>query len=122
MGRPAGWVTAKTGRASMRSPGRPPDATREQRRRFWGLISAGKSSEDAAAEVGVSTPVGSRWFRQAGGMAPLPLTPIAGRYLSFPDREEIAMLRAKGHGIRDIARCIGRAPSTVSREVRRNAA
>src|SRR4051794_28161627 len=98
MGRPPGWVTAKTGRAPMRSPGRPPEATREQRRRFWVLIAEGKSSEEAAAEVGVSAPVGSRWFRQSGGMSPLPLTPISARYLSFPDREDIAMLRAKGHG------------------------
>jgi IS30 family transposase len=48
--------------------------------------------------------------------------PLSGRYLSFADREEIALLRAQGHGIREVARRLGRAPSTISREVRRNAA
>jgi IS30 family transposase len=42
--------------------------------------------------------------------------------LSFADREEIALLKAQDHGVREIARRIGRAPSTISRELRRNAA
>lgn len=46
----------------------------------------------------------------------------SGRYLSFAQREEIALRRAQGHGIREIARHLGRAPSTISRELRRNAA
>jgi len=48
--------------------------------------------------------------------------PLSGRYLSFAEREEIAILRAQGHGVREIARRLGRSPSTVSRELRRNAA
>jgi IS30 family transposase len=47
---------------------------------------------------------------------------LSGRYLSFAEREEIALLRAQGAGVRSIARQIGRSPSTVSRELRRNAA
>ncbi len=56
-------------------------------------------------------------------MAPFDLKfkPI-GRYLSFTEREEIALLRAQGRGVREIARLIGRDPGTVSRELRRNAA
>lgn len=50
------------------------------------------------------------------------LDPPSGRYLSFAEREEIAILRAQKCGVREIARCLGRAPSTISREVRRNAA
>ena len=46
----------------------------------------------------------------------------SGRYLSFADREEIALWRAQGHGVREVARRLGRAASTVSRELRRNAA
>ncbi|WP_415544891.1 helix-turn-helix domain-containing protein, partial [Dermacoccus barathri] len=42
--------------------------------------------------------------------------------LSFTEREEIAILVAKGHGVRQIARTIGRDPGTISRELRRNAA
>jgi IS30 family transposase len=50
------------------------------------------------------------------------LNGISRRYLSFAEREEIALLRARGLGVREIARSIGRAPSTISRELRRNAA
>ena len=45
-----------------------------------------------------------------------------GRYLSFADREQVALARARGEGVRAIARQLGRAPSTISRELRRNAA
>jgi IS30 family transposase len=105
----------------MRSPGRPIPA-RHVEREFWRLIARGKSTEDAAAGVGVSVPVGSRWFRHAGGMAPLSLAEPSGRYLSFAEREELALLRAQGLGVRAIARELERAPSTISRELRRNAA
>jgi IS30 family transposase len=101
-------------------------ARREDRRRFWALVAAGLTSEDAAVGVGVSPPVGSRWFREAGGMPPSTLgrssKPPSGRYLSFAEREEIALLRARGLGVREIARLLGRAASTISRELRRNAA
>lgn len=50
------------------------------------------------------------------------LGPLSGRYLSFAEREEIAILHTQGFGIREIARRIGRYPSTISRELRRNAA
>jgi len=80
------------------------------------------TSEDAAVACGVSGPVGSRWFRERGGMPSISLTAPSGRYLSFAEREELAILRAQGHGIRKIARTLRRSPSTISREVRRNAA
>ena len=48
--------------------------------------------------------------------------PLSGRYLAFTDREQIALWRAQGHGVRAIARQLARAPSTISRELRRNAA
>jgi IS30 family transposase len=101
-------------------------ARREDRRRFWAAIAAGSSSEAAAVAAGVSPAVGVRWFREAGGMPPATLAPsskpLSGRYLSFADREEIAILRAQGHGVREIARRLRRAASTISRELRRNAA
>ena len=77
---------------------------------------------DAALKVGVSVPVGSRWYRHAGGMTPLSLTEPTGRFLSFAEREEIALLKAQGKGVREIARTVGRDPGTISRELRRNAA
>lgn len=113
-------------RGLLRSPGRPGVGLREVRRRFWAFIAAGLWSEDAAMKVGISQPVGSRWFRQAGGIAPCHLAPssepLSDRYLSFSEREEIALWRAQGFGVREIARRLGRAASTISRELRRNAA
>lgn len=97
----------------MRSPGRP-QPSRAVERVFWRLIAGGATIEDAAAVVGVSTPVGSRWFRHAGGMSPITLTEPTGRYLSFAERQEIALLNAQDCGVREIARRIGRDPSTIS--------
>ena len=95
-------------RGKLWSPGRPPVARTEHRRRFWALIAAGLSSEDAAMEVGASQPVGTRWFREAGGMAPSHLSrssqPLSGRYLTFAEREGVALWRAQGLGVREVAR------------------
>lgn len=98
----------------MRSPGRPMPA-RHVEREFWRLIAQGKRTEDAAREVGVSWPVGSRWFRHAGGMPPLSLAEPTGRYLSFHEREELALLKVQGLGVRVIARELQRDPGTISR-------
>jgi IS30 family transposase len=115
----------RIGRAKMRSPGRPPVLHRSQRRPFWQAIADGRSSEEAAQLAGVSQAVGTRWFRECGGMPPSHLSPSSveptGRYLSLAEREEIALLRVQGHGVREIARRLERAPSTISRELRRNA-
>src|SRR5438105_10566418 len=108
-------------RGQIWSPGRPSVARREDRQRFWRAIAAGSSSEGAAAAAGVSQAVGSRWFRDGGGMPPISLVPLSGRYLSFAEREEIAILHAQRVGVREIARRLNRAASTISRELRRNA-
>lgn len=108
-------------RGKIWSPGRPSTARREHRVRFWEAIAQGLSSDDAAAVVDMSSAFGARSFRNAGGMPPLKLIPLSGRYLSFEEREEIALLHAQKHGVREIARRVGRAPSTISRELRRNA-
>ena len=121
MGRPAGWMRQLTGRGAMRSPGAP-SHRREVERRFWQQIATGVTSEKAAEAVGVSQPVGTRWFRHRGGMALFMSGPVSGRYLSFAEREEIGLLSVQGVGVREIARRIGRSPSTVSRELTRNAA
>ncbi len=89
---------------------------------FWRLVAVGRTSEEAALACGVSGPVGSRWFSDSGGMPPLSLDEPTGRYLSCAEREEIALLRAQDGGVRQIARRLGRSPSTISRELRRNAA
>ncbi len=107
MGRPEGWMITATGRPAMRSPGCPP-IRRDLERLFWVKIAQGLTSEDAAVACGVSGPVGSRWFRDRGGMPSMKLNGLSGRYLSFAEREEIALLRAQGLGVREIARGIGR--------------
>jgi len=78
-------------RAQMRSLGQPV-AGRDVRVRFWEAIARGLPSEEAAVEVGVACAVGTRWFRQAGGMTPISLASMSERYLLFREREEIAIL------------------------------
>jgi IS30 family transposase len=109
-------------RPSVGSVGRPTVGQREDRQLFWRSISKGLTSEKAGVLAGVSSVVGVRWFRQGGGMPNVSFAPLSARFLSFAEREEIALLHAQGHGIREIARQIDRHPSTVSRELRRNAA
>src|SRR3954454_18351939 len=98
-------------RGILHSPGRAGVAREEYRRRFWAAIAAGLASEDAAGRAGVSPAVGTRWFREAGGMPPAALAPssrpLSGRYLSFAEREEIALCRAQGQGVREVARRLG---------------
>jgi IS30 family transposase len=114
-------MKALTGRSAMKSPGAP-SLRREVERAFWREIATGLTSEEAAIAVGASQAAGSRWFRERGGMSSLTLTSLSGRYLSFQEREEIALRRAQGAGIRAIARELRRDASTISRELRRNAA
>ena len=113
-------------RSKMRSPGQPSFWQRENQCRFWQAIAHGRSSAEAAIEAGVSASVGVRWFRKGGGMPPTHLAPTAKpvgtRYLTFEEREDIAIAVAKGAGVRAIARTLGRSASTISRELRRNAA
>ena len=115
------WRADRALRPPMRSPGRPAPS-RAVQRQFWALIATGITTAEAAVRVGVSVPVGSRWFRHAGGMRPLTLDEPTNRYLTFEEREEIAILNAQEMGVREIARTVGRHPSTISRELRRNAA
>nr|WP_051058396.1 IS30 family transposase [Bradyrhizobium sp. WSM1253] len=101
-------------------------AWRENCRQSWTAIALGRSSEEAATDAEMSPAGGVRRFRRAGGMPPTHLSPSSGvpsgRYLSFAEREEIAILRAQSFGIRAIARQLKRPPCTISRELKRNAA
>jgi len=126
MGIPKRRRADASGRCKLRSPGRPPVGRREDRRRFWVAIARGQYPVVAVADARVSWVVGARWFRQAGGMPPSHLAPsappLSGRYLSFAEREQLALFRVQRYGVRECARRLGRAPSTISRELRRNAA
>ena len=113
-------------RARLGSLGRPPVAGRAEQELFWRAIATGLNSEDAALEAGLSDAVGPRLFRKAGGMPPAMFRasakPLSGRYLSLAEREEIALLNVQGYTLREIGRRLGRAASTISRELDRNAA
>src|SRR5215203_923757 len=89
-------------------------------REFWRQVGQGLSTADAAAAAGVSEKSGGRWFRKGGGMPTLDLAEPSGRYLSYADRENIAVWNASGVSMREMARQLGRAPSTIGRELRRN--
>ncbi len=91
---------------------------------FWEGLDAGLSVAVAARAVGVSRPTAYRWVREHQKVLSPPAVqdfsvPRAG-LLSLREREEISFQLARGQGIRRIAAALGRAPSTISREVARN--
>jgi len=114
-----------------KGPGRRPQSAKRQR--FVELRERGWSILAAAREVGVSRTTGNNWSRgyktyrhgQVTGFVPalerLAVRQISSRYLSQDERIEIADLRHAGLSIRQIADQLGRSPSTISRELRRNA-
>jgi transposase, IS30 family len=97
-----------------------PALSREIQRRFWRLIALGVATEDAAVAAGVSMQTGKVWFRDGGGMSPVALAEPSGRYLSHAERDEIAVGLAAGVSKAEIARQLGRHPSTIGREIGRN--
>lgn len=89
--------------------------------RFWELFLAGLTPEEAAAVLGRGARTGYRWFEKAGGVKPSTLPPAKrSRRLTIEDREAILVGITRGDSIRQIARDIGRSPSTVSRELKAN--
>lgn len=89
---------------------------------FWQLLQSGVGAVEACREVGIGRKTGYRWRTGNGGLPPVRLAETArpGRYLSLLERQRIATLHRDGLGVRQIADRLGRAPSTVSRELRRN--
>ena len=88
--------------------------------RFWAAMARGEFITDAAVEAGTYRKQGTRWLFAAGGVRPRRGRHLKGRCLTFAEREEIALGRARGDTVRSIAVAIGRSPSTVSRELSRN--
>ena len=88
---------------------------------FWDALARGEFITQAAESVGTYRVKGKRWMAATGGIRPRRGRNLKGRCLTFSEREEIALGRAAGESIRCIARRLGRSPSTVCRELRRNA-
>nr|WP_211350016.1 IS30 family transposase [Kocuria rosea] len=88
---------------------------------FWERMQAGEFITGAVAAIRTSRRTGARVLEEAGGVRPRRGRDLKGRCLSFAEREEIALLRVQGQSLRQIGAAIGRSPSTISRELRRNA-
>ncbi|WP_420716600.1 IS30 family transposase [Streptomyces sp. H27-H1] len=89
---------------------------------YWRLLASGMGTVEACRQLGIGRKTGYRWREESGGVPPvhLPEASRSDRYLSLMERKRIATLRERGLGVREIAERLGRAPSTVSRELRRN--
>src|SRR3954468_17360003 len=81
---------------------------------------SGSAFSQACEAVGVDRRQGYRWRRASGGQPPAAPRVVSTRYLSLEDRLQIADLHLAGASMRAIAAQLGRAPSTISRELRRN--
>ncbi len=111
------------------------------RGRFLELLDSGMRPLEASREVGVNECTGRDWAKgivksknrrytfdgvlvwEASGR-PKPSREekvISARFLSVEERIEIADLHRQGHTVRRIAQRLNRVPSTISRELRRNA-
>jgi IS30 family transposase len=97
-----------------------PAAPRALQAQFWEGIRSGLGIVEAGRAAGVGREIAFRWFKKAGGVKSNGPRPAGGRYLAVREREEIAVGLAAGESVRAIAARLGRAPSTVSREIRRN--
>ena len=98
--------------------GRKRDLDREVQ--YWEYLASGVGTVEACRLVGVSRKTGYRWRAEMGGVIARKRSEGSGRYLSMFERQRIASLHERGHGVRDIARKVGRSASTISRELTRN--
>jgi len=85
----------------------------------WVRLRAGHAAKPTARELGLSTGTVRAYLVRCGGIRPEPRHRAPGR-LTMAEREEISRGLAAGASIRAIAAAVGRAPSTVSREVKAN--
>ena len=89
---------------------------------YWRLVLSGIGTVEACRLLRIGRKTGYRWRAERGGLPPLRVAEAVrgARYLSRFERQRIASLCAQGLGVREVARRLGRYPSTISRELRRN--
>jgi IS30 family transposase len=85
----------------------------------WLRMRAGQAAKPTARELGLSVSTVRAYLLRCGGIRPQPRRRAVGR-LRLEEREEISRGLAAGHSLRAIAVGLGRAPSTLSREVNAN--
>lgn len=93
--------------------------TEKQKALMWERWQKGESLEQIAQLFDRHHPSIERILAETGGIRPAPRhrSVLA---LTLPEREEISRAVVLGHSIRSIATILGRAPSTISREIKRN--
>ena len=91
----------------------------EELRELWTLWKDGKTYDAIGRSFGVPLDSVYSVVRSHGGLAPRERT-RAARTVSLAEREEISRGLASGDSMRCVARRLGRAPSTISREIRRH--
>lgn len=86
------------------------------------LPAAGEGYVEACRRLAIGRKTGYRWRAENSGLRPdyLPESSPSDWYLSLLEHRRIAALCEHCLTIREIADLLGRAPSTVSRELRRN--
>jgi hypothetical protein len=110
----------RAGRGVLRSPGRPSVAQRDERRRLsvaiaWAFKRGARDRDRVFARRGRTIVPGNR---RNASITPCTIIAAPVRwYLRVAERKDLAMLRVQGHRVREIARRMARAPSTVSREL-----
>jgi IS30 family transposase len=67
---------------------------------FWAALQAGEFIADAVVRAGTCRKQGTRWVAVWGGVRPRRGRDLRGRCLSFAEREEVALARARGETMR----------------------
>jgi IS30 family transposase len=96
-----------------------PGLSSKQKHELWARWKAGQSLSDIGRRLGKHAGSIFGVLHSRGGIAP-PARRRSRRSLSVREREEISRGLVSGRSLRLIATQLGRAPSTISREIRRN--
>jgi transposase, IS30 family len=91
----------------------------EQRHEIWDRVAAGESTKSIARHFRRGASSLRKVLMPTGGIRP-PERTRSARCLSLLEREEVSRGIAAGESLREVARRLGRSPSTISREVARN--